>query len=342
MISYNTARCSSACRAADRSRVRPVLGVALRARQHLRRRRHGAGSDSSIGWSTVVGGLPMPQHRLRRRRGSGQARSTACCPTRCAPASRRREATFVNLDIADASSASSRDLAPYNCSLDAPDADRDGGRAVTADHCAADTATAAGRRRMAAGPRHAVCSGASLVRSALGAAAASPPPALACVGDCDGDGDGADQRAHRRRQHRPRHRAARRVPAFDRNRDDEVRVDELVAGVNNATGGCPIDAHADADRDAAPRRRRDALRGAARRRRQLRSRASRSASCCRATASSTATARRRTPNEGVLPYDLNTALFSDYAAKHRFVWLPPGTSATYRRARQLRRSRSAR
>jgi len=38
---------------------------------------------------------------------------------------------------------------------------------------------------------------------------------------------------------------------------------------------------------------------------------------------------RQEPNDGVLPYDLNTALFSDYATKHRFVWLPPGTSATY-------------
>ena len=35
------------------------------------------------------------------------------------------------------------------------------------------------------------------------------------------------------------------------------------------------------------------------------------------------------PNAGVLPYDLNTALFSDYAVKHRFVWMPPGTAATY-------------
>ena len=31
----------------------------------------------------------------------------------------------------------------------------------------------------------------------------------------------------------------------------------------------------------------------------------------------------------MLPYDLNTPLFSDYALKHRFVWLPPGTAATY-------------
>jgi uncharacterized repeat protein (TIGR03806 family) len=35
------------------------------------------------------------------------------------------------------------------------------------------------------------------------------------------------------------------------------------------------------------------------------------------------------PNAGVLPYDLNTALFSDYAEKLRFVWMPPGTSARY-------------
>ncbi|HKD45784.1 MAG TPA: SO2930 family diheme c-type cytochrome [Candidatus Angelobacter sp.] len=36
------------------------------------------------------------------------------------------------------------------------------------------------------------------------------------------------------------------------------------------------------------------------------------------------------PNQRVLPYDLNTPLFSDYAAKHRFVWMPAGTSAQYR------------
>jgi uncharacterized repeat protein (TIGR03806 family) len=35
------------------------------------------------------------------------------------------------------------------------------------------------------------------------------------------------------------------------------------------------------------------------------------------------------PAAGVVPYDLNSALFSDYAYKYRFVRLPPGTSATY-------------
>jgi len=34
-------------------------------------------------------------------------------------------------------------------------------------------------------------------------------------------------------------------------------------------------------------------------------------------------------NTGVVPYDLNTPLFSDYAHKLRTVWMPPGTSAKY-------------
>ncbi|MEM6378605.1 MAG: SO2930 family diheme c-type cytochrome [Bacteroidota bacterium] len=35
------------------------------------------------------------------------------------------------------------------------------------------------------------------------------------------------------------------------------------------------------------------------------------------------------PSEGVLPYDLNSPLFTDYAHKARFVWMPTGTSANY-------------
>lgn len=40
----------------------------------------------------------------------------------------------------------------------------------------------------------------------------------------------------------------------------------------------------------------------------------------------------QTPNARVTAYDLNTPLFSDYAVKQRFVYLPPGTQATYRDA----------
>jgi len=35
------------------------------------------------------------------------------------------------------------------------------------------------------------------------------------------------------------------------------------------------------------------------------------------------------PHEGVLPYDLNSPLFSDYAEKARFIWLPNGEKANY-------------
>lgn len=34
-----------------------------------------------------------------------------------------------------------------------------------------------------------------------------------------------------------------------------------------------------------------------------------------------------TPNKGVLPYDVITPLFSDYAEKARFVWMPPNSMA---------------
>src|ERR1700690_1266015 len=36
-----------------------------------------------------------------------------------------------------------------------------------------------------------------------------------------------------------------------------------------------------------------------------------------------------TLNAGVVPYDLNTPLFSDYAHKLRTIWMPRGTSAKY-------------
>jgi uncharacterized repeat protein (TIGR03806 family) len=36
------------------------------------------------------------------------------------------------------------------------------------------------------------------------------------------------------------------------------------------------------------------------------------------------------PVDGVVAYDVNTPLFSDYALKYRFVRLPPGTAAKYR------------
>jgi uncharacterized repeat protein (TIGR03806 family) len=38
---------------------------------------------------------------------------------------------------------------------------------------------------------------------------------------------------------------------------------------------------------------------------------------------------RLVPNARVVPYDLNTPLFSDYAHKFRTLWMPPGSAAKY-------------
>lgn len=39
--------------------------------------------------------------------------------------------------------------------------------------------------------------------------------------------------------------------------------------------------------------------------------------------------RNLDPQEGVLPYELISSLFTDYAKKSRFVWMPEGASASY-------------
>jgi uncharacterized repeat protein (TIGR03806 family) len=39
--------------------------------------------------------------------------------------------------------------------------------------------------------------------------------------------------------------------------------------------------------------------------------------------------KQQSPNEGVLPYEPITSLFSDYSKKKRFVWMPAGTRSQY-------------
>jgi uncharacterized repeat protein (TIGR03806 family) len=41
------------------------------------------------------------------------------------------------------------------------------------------------------------------------------------------------------------------------------------------------------------------------------------------------------PNEGVIPYDVITPLFSDYAKKKRFIWMPQGAGAQYVNDREI-------
>ncbi|MDX2169062.1 MAG: SO2930 family diheme c-type cytochrome [Deltaproteobacteria bacterium] len=150
-------------------------------------------------------------------------------------------------------------------------------------------------------------------------------PSLACVGDCSADGEvtiaelisGVNLALG----------LTNGCTAFDRNDDGEVSIDELLAAVNNATGGCPLPATPTPTATPVP---------------------SPGETRCQVPVGEGVNydpaqpfcellssyrfftdGALQVPNDGVLPYDLNTPLFSDYARKHRFVWLPPGTAATY-------------
>lgn len=156
---------------------------------------------------------------------------------------------------------------------------------------------------------------------ALGAA-----PATACVGDCDGDGTVQIHELVVGVNIALGVAAPAACPAFDADGDGVVRVNELLLGVTNGATGCPAAATPTPTATPGPS-------GETR---------------CRVPAGADVNfdpaepfcellssyrffrdGPAQLPNGGVLPYDLNTALFSDYATKHRFVWMPPGTSATY-------------
>jgi uncharacterized repeat protein (TIGR03806 family) len=150
-------------------------------------------------------------------------------------------------------------------------------------------------------------------------------PSLACVGDCNGNGEvtvdemvtGVNLALG----------VSGSCDAFDRNDNGEVSIDELLAAVNNALSSCPLAATPTPTVTPVP---------------------SPTETRCQVPAGEGVNfdpaqpfcellssyrfftdGATQEPNSGVLPYDLNTPLFSDYAHKHRFVWLPPGTSATY-------------
>lgn len=157
-------------------------------------------------------------------------------------------------------------------------------------------------------------------------AATAAAPAVACVGDCNGDDTVPINELIVGVNVALGGSPVGACEAFDRNTNGEVSIDELLAGVNAALGGCPVAATpTPTSTPVVPAETR-----------------------CTVTPGTGVSldptqpfcellssyrfftdAPKQVPNEGVLPFDLNTPLFSDYALKHRFVWLPPGTSAQY-------------
>jgi len=159
---------------------------------------------------------------------------------------------------------------------------------------------------------------------------ASPPPAGACVGDCNGDAVVLINELIMGVNVALGTAPVAACTAFDDDDNGEVRINELLLGVNRAADGCPAEATPTPTATPSP----TAGTGETR--------------CtvppgdgvnfdpaqpfCELLSSYRfflGDGSTQEPNGGVLPYDLNTPLFSDYALKHRFVWMPPGTAATY-------------
>jgi len=155
-------------------------------------------------------------------------------------------------------------------------------------------------------------------------------PALGCVGDCNGDGVVSINELIVGVNIALGTAPVSACAAFDDDSNGEVRVNELLAAVNNGTVGCataatptptvtPVPTGAGAETRCTVPEGDGVNFDPAQQFCDL-------LSSYRFFQGNGAT---QEPNAGVLPYDLNTPLFSDYASKHRFVWLPPGTSATY-------------
>lgn len=155
---------------------------------------------------------------------------------------------------------------------------------------------------------------------------AAPAPALACIGDCDGDGSVPINELIVGVNVALGAAPVGSCSAFDRNGDGAVSIDELLAGVNSATAGCPQ--LATPTPTATPV-------VVAETRCQVPAGEGVNVDPTQPFCELLSSYRlfrdgvRQVPNAGLLPFDLNTPLFSDYARKHRFVYLPPGTSATY-------------
>jgi len=160
-----------------------------------------------------------------------------------------------------------------------------------------------------------------LVVFAMALAFAAPSSAQVCGGDCDGSCDVTVDEILTMVNGALGLSPVESCPAGDTNSDGAITVDEILAGVTNALEGCNgLPCRSPETRCAVPG-------GTG---------VNVGTQDCQFLSSYrffVAPAAQQRPNEGVIPYDLNTALFSDFTEKHRFVWLPPGTRAQYEERR---------
>jgi len=167
-----------------------------------------------------------------------------------------------------------------------------------------------------------------IILSALAVALATP--SLACVGDCNGDGVVTVAELITGVNLALDSSPTTTCQALDANGDDQIVVNELIAAVSNAAVGCPlVTPTATAVPTATPSTGSGETRCTVPDGDGVNFTADQPFCDLLSSYRFFRDGPQQQPNDGVLPYDLNTPLFSDYALKRRFVWLPPGTSATY-------------
>lgn len=155
-----------------------------------------------------------------------------------------------------------------------------------------------------------------------------PSHACACDGDCDGDGSVRVNELVIGVRVALAREDLDSCPALDRDGSGTIRIEELLAAVNNSVHGCPAVTPAPTPTmtpSAVSETRCTIPSGTG-------VNFDPTQPFCELLSSYRffyGTGVDQDPNNGVLPFDLNTPLFSDFALKHRFVWLPPGMSAQY-------------
>jgi hypothetical protein len=171
--------------------------------------------------------------------------------------------------------------------------------------------------------------GVAAFAAALALAHALPAAAQTCTGDCSGDGAVAINELITGVNVALGNEELSRCPSFDRNSDGSVGIAELVAAVGHALDGCPLLATPTAT--AMPTATPMPVEGRCVVQPGEEVSFDPEQPFCELLSSYRffVDGANQVPNDRVLPYDLNTPLFSDYAIKPRFVWMPEGVSATY-------------
>jgi uncharacterized repeat protein (TIGR03806 family) len=160
---------------------------------------------------------------------------------------------------------------------------------------------------------------------------AAPASGQVCAGDCDGDGSVAIGELILGVNVALGRAEVTGCASLDRDGDGRVTVGDLVVAVRYALGGCPAVPTATATAIATPTPTVQVVENR----------------CavplgdavnfevdqefCELLSSYRffVDGANQIPNDRVVPFDLNTPLFSDFALKHRFVWMPEGSSAAY-------------